>query len=218
MKEPPLLEMLALKPDFSFEDGYKGIVCGIDEVGRGPLAGPVVAAAVVIRRKEMPTEVLAGINDSKKLTAAKRARLFMEIHRYSHVALGLCTVEEIDRVNILQASLLAMTKAYDKLQHRLGEAPVAALVDGNQPPSLPRVKVRTIIKGDARSFSIAAASIVAKHYRDRLMCRYAGKFPHYGWDRNAGYGTREHLKAIQIHGVTQLHRRSFSPVAHKLDE
>jgi ribonuclease HII len=202
---------VANKPDFSFEDQYPGIVCGIDEVGRGPLAGPVVAAAVVIRRDVMPAAVLEQINDSKKLTAQKREYLFSKIHEYAHVSLAECSVSEIDEINILQASLRAMSKAYAGLSIK----PAVALVDGNQIPKLP-CQVKTIIQGDSRSLSIAAASIVAKHYRDNLMIRIANDFPHYGWETNAGYGTLQHMKALEIHGVTIHHRRSFAPVSKQL--
>jgi ribonuclease HII len=216
MKQARLIDLPDYKPDFSFEDQYGGIVCGIDEAGRGPLAGPVVAAAVVIRRDEMPADILAEINDSKQLTAEKRTYLYSEIQRYAHVALAESSVEVIDRINILQASLAAMRKAHLRLRKLLPEPPNAALIDGNMPPKLGKIKIRTIVQGDARSFSIAAASIIAKHYRDQLMKKHAKKFPQYGWHTNAGYGTPEHLKAIEIHGVTPLHRRSFSPVSNKL--
>jgi len=202
---------LRTKPNFSFEDQYQGLVCGIDEVGRGPLAGPVVAAAVVIRRDKMPRAVLEQINDSKKLTPEKREYLFNKIHEFSDVSLAECSVIEIEQVNILQASLHAMAKAFDGLKIR----PLAALVDGNQRPKLP-CTIKTIIHGDSRSLSIAAASIIAKHYRDRLMIQIARGFPHYGWERNAGYGTAHHLKAIEIHGITVHHRRTFSPIFKQL--
>jgi ribonuclease HII len=200
------------KPDFSFEDQYTGIICGIDEVGRGPLAGPVVAAAVVIRRDMMPLDILAQINDSKVLTAQKRAYLSGKIHEFADVSIAECSVAEIDKINILQASLRAMALAFKGLNVR----PAVALVDGNQPPKLPKCTVKTIIQGDSRSLSIAAASIVAKHYRDNLMTRMAIDFPHYGWETNAGYGTAHHVKALEIHGVTIHHRRSFSPVSQQL--
>lgn len=200
------------KPDFSFEDQYTGTICGIDEVGRGPLAGPVVAAAVVIRRGEMPQDILEQINDSKVLTAQKRAYLFGKIHEFADVSIAECGVAEIDRINILQASLRAMAQAFSGLKNR----PAVALVDGNQPPKLAKCKVKTIIQGDSRSLSIAAASIVAKHYRDNLMISMAINFPHYGWETNAGYGTAHHLKALEIHGVTVHHRRSFAPVSQRI--
>jgi len=199
------------KPDFSFEDQYTGIICGIDEVGRGPLAGPVVAAAVVIRRDVMPADILDQINDSKKLTAKKRDYLFSKIHEFADVSIAECSVAEIDKINILQASLRAMAQAYSGLKIR----PAVALVDGNQKPKL-SCKIETIVKGDSRSLSIAAASIVAKHYRDELMVRIANDFPHYGWESNAGYGTARHLAALELHGVTPHHRRSFEPVAQRL--
>jgi ribonuclease HII len=198
-------------PSFSFEDQHTGIVCGLDEVGRGPLAGPVVAAAVVIRRDVMPKKILKEIDDSKKLTAQKREELWNYIHEFADVSIAECSVAEIDEINILQASLRAMGLAYAGLKVR----PDVALVDGNKAPALP-CKVQTIIGGDALSLSIGAASIVAKHYRDELMVRIANDFPHYGWETNAGYGTAQHLKALETHGVTIHHRRSFAPVAQRL--
>jgi ribonuclease HII len=216
MKQAPLTDLPEYTPDFSFEDQHPGVVCGIDEAGRGPLAGPVVAAAVVIRRGEMPADILAQINDSKQLTAERRGFLYNKIREYAYVSLAESTVAEIDRINILQASLLAMRKAHMKLRRDMQEPPVIALVDGNMPPRLIKAKVRTIVQGDARSFSIAAASIIAKHYRDTVMKKFARKFPHYGWDTNAGYGTPEHLEALEKHGVTPLHRRSFAPVSKQL--
>lgn len=217
MTQDPLFDIPEFEPDFSFEDRHDGPVCGIDEAGRGPLAGPVVAAAVIIRRNAMPADVLAEINDSKKLTAEKRAFLYAKIHEFAHVSVAEVPVGEIDRINILQASLLAMKKSYGKLKKLAGAPPVAALIDGNMPPKLGHgVKVVTIVHGDARSYSIAAASIVAKHHRDMLMKKFARKFPQYGWDTNAGYGTPEHLQALGIHGVTPLHRRSFAPVSEQL--
>lgn len=203
----------AARPDFSFEDqenrGDASLpVCGIDEVGRGPLAGPVVAAAVILRRDPRHAPLWQDINDSKKLSARRRADLYARIHDAGDVAIALCTVAEIDEINILQASLRAMHKAYDNLPQR----PAAALIDGNKAPKLP-CAARTIVKGDARSLSIAAASIVAKHFRDEMMQKLAEDFPPYGWAKNAGYGTAEHLKALEIHGVTVHHRRSFAPVS-----
>lgn len=202
-----------LRPDFSFEDDEIRhnpalSVCGIDEVGRGPLAGPVVAAAVILRRDTRHAPLWAEINDSKKLSAVRRADLDARIRAAGEVSVALCSVEEIDRLNILQASLLAMRKAFDALP----QPPAAALVDGNKAPRL-ACNTRTIVKGDARSLSIAAASIIAKHYRDKLMQKLAEEFPHYGWAKNAGYGTAAHLKALEIHGVSPHHRRSFAPIS-----
>ncbi|MDE1151261.1 MAG: ribonuclease HII [Micavibrio sp.] len=203
------------RPDFTYEDAYNGIVCGIDEVGRGPLAGPVVAAAVTLRRDQCPKDLLAEINDSKKLSAIKRERLFKAINEYAYVSLSEVCAEEIDRINILQATFLAMQRAHSSLHKLMGKTPpIAALVDGNQRPKLlHEVSIQTIVKGDAKSLSIAAASIIAKHHRDVLMITLAEKFPQYGWQTNAGYGTQEHLEALEKHGITPYHRRSFAPVS-----
>jgi ribonuclease HII len=194
-------------PSFEIEDTFDGTVCGIDEVGRGPLAGPVVAAAVILDRARLPQDIAGQINDSKKLSEKKRAFLFDKIHEYGEVSIAACSVAEIDEINILQASLLAMQKAFDGLPDR----PYAALVDGNKAPKLP-CAVKTVVKGDSISLSIAAASIVAKHHRDGLMKTYATQFPHYGWETNAGYGSAKHLKAIEIYGITPHHRLSFAPI------
>lgn len=203
------------RPDFSFEDafirtaGATAQVCGIDEVGRGPLAGPVVAAAVVLARDTRHAKLWEVINDSKKLTATRRADLYARIHDAGQVSIALCSVEDIDSINILHASLKAMQKAYAGLP----QPAACALIDGNKAPKMP-CHTQTIVKGDARSLSIAAASIVAKHYRDELMKKLDAEFPAYGWARNAGYGTAAHLKALEIHGITPHHRRSFAPISH----
>jgi ribonuclease HII len=200
-----------VRPSFKYEDQYSGLVCGLDEVGRGPLAGPVVAAAVIIHRDKAPLELLDQINDSKKLTAPKRAYLFQKIPEFCDVSIAECSVDEIDSINILQASLLAMKKAFEGLP----VAPKAALVDGNKAPKLP-CAVKTIVQGDSHSLSIAAASIMAKHHRDQIMKTYAIDFPHYGWESNSGYGSKQHLQAIEIHGITPHHRRSFAPISKQL--
>lgn len=198
-------------PDFSFEDAAGVPCCGIDEVGRGPLAGPVVAAAVILDRSTLPALIYQNINDSKKLTAKRRSALAVALRDYADVSLGLCTVEEIDSLNILRATLEAMKRAYSGLQTR----PALALVDGNQKPPL-SCTVKTIVKGDARCMSIAAASIIAKDHRDQLMAELAQEHPQYGWCSNAGYGTAIHLQALEVHGVTAHHRRSFAPVSKQL--
>ncbi len=198
-------------PDFSFEDQAGVPCCGIDEVGRGPLAGPVVAAAVILDRATLPKSIYQNINDSKKLSIKRRGELAVALRDYADVSLGLCTVEEIDSLNILRATLEAMRRAYTGLQ---GTAELA-LVDGNQKPPLP-CRIQTIVKGDARCMSIAAASIIAKDHRDRLMAELAQTYPHYGWSSNAGYGTAIHLQALEVHGVTIHHRRSFAPVSKQL--
>lgn len=202
---------MSRRPHFRFEDAYDGPVCGIDEAGRGPLAGPIVAAAVIFDRTRLKPSLTREINDSKKLTAQKREDLFGKIQECAEVYWALCSPDEIDTINILQASLFAMKKAQEGLRTR----PQVALVDGNRPPKL-SCPVQTIVGGDGLSLSIAAASIIAKHVRDQMMLEAANDFPHYGWVRNMGYGTKEHLKALKIHGVTVHHRRSFSPVAELL--
>jgi len=188
------------------------IVAGVDEAGRGPLAGPVVAAAVVLCK---PRPV--GLDDSKKLNRATRALLEERIKRRCHWAIGVVSAEEIDRLNIFGATMLAMTLAVEGLCARLGCDPHEVLVDGNLTPHGRREEwrwaARPIVGGDAIEPCISAASIIAKEHRDRLMRDYALAHPHYGWERNAGYGTPEHLAALREHGPSPLHRRSFAPVA-----
>ena len=188
------------------------IIAGVDEAGRGPLAGPVVAAAVVLC-KPRP----AGLDDSKKLTRGSRALLEERIKRRCHWAVGVVSVEEIDRLNIFGATMLAMTLAVEALCAKLGGDPHEVLVDGNLTPHGRsdewRWTARPIVGGDALEPCISAASIIAKEHRDRLMSDHAREHPHYGWERNAGYGTPEHLAALRRHGATPLHRRSFAPVA-----
>ena len=196
------------RPDLTFERAWHArghlIVAGIDEAGRGPLAGPVVAAAVILDHARVP----AGIDDSKVLKPEDRERLFAEINEKAEVGIGIADVARIDRDNILQATLWAMADAVG----RLPRAPTTVLVDGNQPPRL-GCAIETIVEGDARALSIAAASIVAKVTRDRIMTRLAVEHPGYGWERNMGYGVPEHRSAIIRLGLTPHHRRSFKPVA-----
>ncbi len=176
-------------------------VCGIDEAGRGPLAGPVFAAAVVLPRHC----AIVGIDDSKKLSPKKRERLFGEIERGAVAyGIGFATEREIDRVNILQATFLAMKRAFDALAVRPG----LALVDGNRMPAL-GVETRTIVKGDSLSASIAAASILAKVSRDRLMAQIDGIYPQYGFAKHKGYGTAQHIEMLRRYGPCPVHRRSF---------
>ncbi len=198
-------------PDFELEQEHGGRVAGVDEVGRGPLAGPVVAAAVVFGRG-VPADLAPLLDDSKKLDAAARetayaALLACAARDDAEIAVAAASVAEIDRINILRASLLAMTRAIGRLR----VPPALALVDGNVAPSL-GCAVRTVVGGDARSFSIAAASIVAKVTRDRLMVRLDRRWPGYGWDRNAGYATPPHLAALRALGPTRHHRPSFGTV------
>ena len=195
-------------PDMRLELQAGGIVAGVDEVGRGPLAGPVVAAAVVIPPADVDALAEAGLDDSKKLTARRREHLYRLIVQSCHCAVGAGSVADIDNVNILGASLMAMRRAVAALR----VAPDFALVDGNMLPDLP-CAAAAVVKGDSRSLSIAAASVVAKVLRDRAMAGLAARYPAYGWERNVGYGTREHREALQRFGATPHHRRSFAPVA-----
>lgn len=185
-----------------------GLVCGIDEAGRGPLAGPVVAAAVILD----PARPIAGLNDSKKLSERKRAALADLIRQN---ALAWCvaeaSVEEIDRLNILQATLLAMQRAVAGLSVR----PESALVDGNRCPRLD-TPVEAVVKGDGKIASIAAASILAKTVRDAGMLALHAQYPQYGFDRHMGYPTAAHCAALQAHGASPVHRKSFGPVAQQL--
>lgn len=186
----------------------KGVTAGVDEAGRGPLAGPVVAAAVVLG-----AGAPQGLDDSKKLSARRRAELEPAIKASCRWALGVVEAEEIDRINIFAATMLAMTRAVTGL----GIAPSEVLIDGNQTPA-GRVPewcwpARAIVGGDGIEPAISAASILAKEHRDRLMRAAAEAHPHYGWERNMGYGTPEHLAALQRFGPSPLHRRSFAPVA-----
>ncbi len=200
--------MARTPPDFSFEDQAlaAGATCvaGVDEVGRGPLAGPVVAAAVRLD----PARIPPGLMDSKALSARRRTALAAELHACADVCIAQASVAEIDQLNILHAAMLAMERAVAGL----ARAPDHVLVDGNRlPPALAETG-RAIVKGDARCLSIAAASIVAKVSRDRLMVDLAQQHPGYGWDKNAGYPTKQHLAALRNLGVTPHHRRSFKPV------
>jgi ribonuclease HII len=198
--------MAALIPDYAHEaEAYsRGAirVVGVDEVGRGPLAGPVTACAVCLN----PDRIPAGLRDSKLLTAARREVLFDEIMALAEVSVAHASVQEIDELNILRASHLAMERAVAGLQAD------HALIDGNLIPRGLACAATAIIKGDAKCLSIAAASIVAKVTRDRIMVDLAQQHPGYGWEANAGYPTKAHLEALQTLGVTPWHRRSFRPV------
>ncbi len=197
-------------PNFTLEDCHLGQVCGIDEVGRGPLAGPVVAAAVILKPQARTSECLKLINDSKKLSAKKRELINSELQDIALIGIGAANVAEIDEHNIYQATFIAMRRAYEQLC-AISDAPVMALIDGNKAPQI-SCSTQTVVKGDQKSFSIAAASIVAKTYRDKLMQELAKTYPSYGWDRNAGYGTKQHLEALKIQGATPHHRKTFKPV------
>ena len=196
-------------PDFVHEARLRArgfeLVAGVDEVGRGPLAGPVVAAAVILDPDHLPD----GLNDSKKLTASVRERLFTEIMRHAHVAIASIPAARIDVINIRQATFEAMAGAVNGLAVRAD----FALIDGRDVPPLP-CPAEALIGGDRRSLSIAAASIIAKVTRDRMMTLLAQTYPDYGFEKHMGYGTAKHLKALDLHGPTPLHRMSFAPLKH----
>ncbi len=197
--------------DFALEIAAGGVVAGIDEAGRGPLAGPVIAAAVILNRATLQAALTDGLDDSKRLSPARRAALFASLQGEARIGIGGASVAEIDRINILQATFLAMARALANL----GGRPDCALVDGNRLPDLP-CPAQAVVRGDGRSLSIAAASVVAKVTRDRIMARLARRHPGYGWERNAGYGTKAHRDALAHLGVTPHHRGSFAPVARVL--
>lgn len=196
----------------AFDASFGVPVCGIDEVGRGPLAGPVVTACVYILPEHLDHSVWRDVNDSKKLTAAKREFLFDLIRERCVYAIAEASAEEIDTLNIHHATLLAMGRAYEGVHGRAETA--LALIDGKFAPKI-ACETKTIVKGDSHSLSIAAASILAKVTRDRMMARLHEEFPYYGWANNAGYGTPEHMAGIAAHGITPHHRKSFAPCRAK---
>lgn len=199
-----------LPPDMALEGAAAQPVCGIDEAGRGPWAGPVVAAAVILDARAVPS----GLDDSKRLTPARREALCEALRASAQVGVGIASVADIERMNILQASYLAMRRACAAL----GVRPALALIDGaGVPPGL-GCPARAVIGGDGRALSIAAASIVAKVTRDRLMTALAREHPGYGWETNMGYGTRAHSEALERLGVTSHHRRGFRPIHNILCE
>lgn len=206
-------------PDLVHEDRARAdghaVVCGIDEAGRGPWAGPVVAAAAILDRVGLPLSLAAELDDSKRLKPAARDRLLAELTPHAVIGVGQASAVEIDALNILQATFLAM----DRAVQALGQAPGLALVDGNRPPLLPSAPgcvIQCLVGGDGRSLSIAAASIAAKVTRDRLMAGLAERHPGYGWERNAGYGTAAHKAALERLGVTPEHRKSYKPILNIL--
>ncbi len=191
-------------PDLSFESKYSGIIAGVDEVGRGPWAGPVVAAAVILNQNNIPL----GIRDSKKLNKAKRDAIYKELMLVADCAIGMASVLEIDQLNILNATKLAMNRAVTALKNK----PNIVLVDGNQKFEF-EAEIYPIVKGDDLSLSIAAASIIAKVTRDNLMAKLALAHPYYGWEKNVGYGTKIHQDGLKKYGITDHHRKSFKPIA-----
>jgi ribonuclease HII len=208
------MAMLSGTPSPDFCSGWPAdaLVAGVDEVGRGPLAGPVVAAAVILCKPRPP-----GIDDSKRLSGNQRAVVDERIRRRCAFGIGVVEVEDIDRLNIFGATMLAMTLAMQRLCEALGVDCAEALVDGNLTPHGRvegwRWKARPIVGGDATHPAIAAASIVAKEHRDAIMREHAKAHPQYGWHTNVGYSTPDHLKALREHGPCPLHRKSFAPVA-----
>lgn len=200
-------------PDFSYEQALGGIVAGIDEAGRGPWAGPVCAGAVIFEPAGPPNDLAILINDSKQLSSRQREELFPRLLAAADCAVGEASVDEIDQLNILGATHLAMARALETLR----QTPDGALVDGNQAPNL-SCRACCVVKGDSKSLSIAAASIIAKVTRDRLMTALAARHPGYGWERNFGYGTKAHQEGLARFGVTPHHRRSFKPIRKLLEE
>jgi ribonuclease HII len=197
------------RPCFKLERDHPLPLAGVDEAGCAPLAGPVVAAACVLDRDHFPR----GIDDSKKLPLEAREAIFAKLEKSARFGVGICTVEEIDTLNIYWARMLAMIRAVEAL----GFEPAFVLVDGNRSPKWDRPS-RAIISGDARCRSIAAASIIAKVTRDRMMCDYAQAHPGYGWEQNRGYPTPDHRRALRELGPTPLHRRTFGLVREVLAE
>ena len=198
-------------PSLEIEQQYQGLVGGVDEAGRGPWAGPVVAAAAVfLDPKALPSSVAKGIQDSKKLTKAKRDHFYQELTTLTAFSygIGMASVEEIDQLNILKATFLAMERAVKSLS----PTPPTLLIDGKYIPSFQGIQTVPVIKGDNISLSIAAASILAKVTRDTIMESLAREHPAYGWESNAGYGTQQHQEALKVHGITSHHRKSFAPI------
>ena len=206
-------------PTWEIEDKIGGAVCGVDEAGRGPWVGPVAAGAVMFLSREINPEILAQIDDSKKLTAAKREKLYdlllkeAEAGRLTY-GIGTASAAEIDTLNILQATFLAMKRAVAQLNPQ----PRHAMIDGNRLPAEFCCPTSCYIGGDARSYSIAAASVLAKVYRDNLMKELAVQYPGYGFEKNAGYGTKDHVAGLQKYGVTPEHRKSYKPIKEFLQK
>jgi ribonuclease HII len=207
-------------PTFNIEDGLllpaDALIAGVDEVGRGSLAGPVMAAAIILDRSKCLDDELRQVDDSKRLSKKNREAISSWIYKVSTVGIGFVDREGIDQLNILWASLLAMKRAIDDVQKNLDRPLDAVLIDGNRLPAL-NCRGYAIVQGDKKSFSIAAASIVAKIARDRFMLQMAKTYPQYGWEKNMGYGTRYHMEALKKYGVTDQHRRSFRPIAETLE-
>lgn len=205
------------QPNFLIENGYKNLLCaGIDEAGRGPLAGPVVAACAILNRMDYPAE----INDSKKLSRTQRQKIFLMLKAKAKWGVGIVDEKIIDEINILQATKLAMLRAFLDLQKKYQIFPQVILVDGNFIPFAKQDKIGeiiSVIKGDQKSLSIAAASIIAKETRDEIMNGLHQKYSHFGFDRHAGYATKFHIEKIQEFGICEVHRKSFEPIKSMLN-
>ena len=196
-------------PTFDIENNYGfELIAGVDEAGRGPLCGPVVAAAVVFPRRDIEIPVI--IRDSKQMTSHMRGVAYDWIVHNTIWAVAQCSAAEIDQMNILNASLVAMARAVQKLT----QMPQFCLIDGNKLP--PDLNGMAVVKGDAKSLSIAAASIIAQETRDKIMHELAVQYPMYAWDKNAGYPTPEHLRAIEKYGINQHYRKSFKPIKERI--
>lgn len=201
--------MLDFSQEKTLMDAGYNRVAGVDEVGRGPWAGPVVAAAVVVNPLFLPK----GVRDSKKLSAKQREHIATELQNQAEVGIGVATVAEIDTHNILQATYLAMQRALAALPQPVDYA----LIDGNRLPAGLPMPAQAVVKGDDKVLSIACASVAAKVYRDRLMAKLHQEYPHFGWDSNAGYGTKAHQLGLASQGVTPHHRTSFAPIKTLLE-
>ena len=204
-------------PDFELENECEGVVVGIDEAGRGPWVGPVVAGCVFFVKKDVNPYLLENLNDSKKISKKKREILYdllLEEQNNGKVKIGIgeASSKEIDELNILNATFLAMKRAMSEC----GVEPDLVLIDGNRVPKNFEYNAKAVVKGDAKSYSISAASIMAKVYRDRLMEKMALLYPYYGFEKNAGYGTKEHIEALKKYGITPEHRKSYAPIKEYL--
>lgn len=200
-------------PSFEFEDSVQGVVAGVDEAGRGPWVGPVVAGCVAFINRNVDEYLLENLNDSKKISKKKREILFELLQKEAEkgnilIGIGEASAKEIDEINILNASFLAMKRAILKTNCN----PDLVLVDGNREPKDFGYKVKTVVKGDAKSYSISAASILAKVYRDKLLEEMAKKYPGYGFEKNAGYGTKDHIEGLKKFGIISEHRKSYAPI------
>lgn len=206
MQEPKIV------PDFHLENQYNNLLAiGIDEAGRGPLCGPVVASCALLNQDDYPTQ----INDSKKISKKLRKKIFLELKEKCQYGIGIVDARKIEEINILQATKLAMFLAYDDFCKKYKVYPELILIDGNFVPFEKQDNIKemqAVVKGDQKSLSIAAASIIAKETRDEIMLDLHQKFPQYGWDKNAGYATKAHIDGIKEHGICEFHRKSFEPI------